>query len=213
MPFLGPPVVRRPTLAPAASGGGNPRCGAIGTVVAFGADLSREGTRILRRLRRLRMTGEGDAIPMPRVVRGPTLAPAASAGGKPGCDAIGTVVACGADLSREGTDDSSPAAPAQNDRGGGCDSEDPELCGGRHLHLLQVQVGSLDATQPCPQSHLGLISQGRVRVKSIDNVTERRLIPQLIMLPKRLLLGGTKRPRTAFGGHPAAFPAWHWGGG
>ena len=87
--------------------------------------------------------------------RAATLAPAASAGGNPRCDAIGTVVACGADLSREGTEDSSPAAPAQNDRGGGCDSDAPALCGRRHLHLLQVQVGIPVAARSGPSSRVG----------------------------------------------------------
>ena len=87
--------------------------------------------------------------------RAATLAPAASAGGNPRCDAIGTVVACGADLSREGTEDSSPAAPAQNDRGGGCDSDAPALCGRRHLHLLQAQEGIPVAARSGPSSRVG----------------------------------------------------------
>ena len=91
----------------------------------------------------------------PRVERAATLAPAASPGGNPRCGAIGTAVARGADLSWEGTEDSSPAAPAQNDRGGGCDSDAPALCGRRHLHLLQVQVGIPVAARSGPSSRVG----------------------------------------------------------
>ena len=121
--------------------------------------------------------------------RAATLAPAASAGGNPRCDAIGTVVACGADLSREGTEDSSPA---QNDRGGGCDSNAPPLCGRRHLHQLQVQEGSLDATRSGPSLRVGLISQGRAprilrRLRRLRMTGEGDAIP----MPPRCAGGDT----------------------
>ena len=99
------------------------------------------------------MTGEGDAIPRnPNGRRRFHLLQVQV--GIPDATTM-TAFAFGADLSGEGTEDSSPAAPAQNDRGGGCHSEASVLCGGRHLHLLQVQVGIPDTTRSGPSSRSG----------------------------------------------------------
>jgi hypothetical protein len=76
-----------------------------------------------------------------------------------------------------------------------------------------VSSGVLPQLGPGDLTVSYVLDEHNVRVKSNDNVTELQWVTQLIMLPKRRLLGGKKWPGTVFGGRPAPYPVWQLGDG